>query len=121
MLRELQIIIVAIIVFTIFTVSVTAAPMTAYAWELDVNLQQSEFGTDRAEVTVRGPFGWFDNKYVRTGPPPLIASFDVPDREIPEGYYFEVCVGAGIITVFPNCESFVHSSEDESVTMFIPR
>ena len=101
--------------------AVTAAPMTAYAWELDVDLQQSTFGTDTAEMTVRGPFGWFNREYVRTGPPPIIASFDVPDREIPEEYYFEVCVGAGLITVLPNCESFVHDSGDQSVNMVIPR
>lgn len=108
------------IIVTLLTLSITEGTMAVYAWQLDVNLRQSEFGTSRAEVTVYGPFGWIESGYWATGPPPLIASINVPDNEIPEGYQYQVCVGAGLITFDPNCEYFTHGSGDESVTMVMP-
>ena len=87
------------------------------AWQLDIYLDNPPFGVDRAEVTVGGPIGWTESGYLATGPPSIIASIDVPDREIPEGYQYRVCVGAGFFTFDLHCRYFTHGSGDESVRM----
>ena len=94
----------------------TSVPMV-YGWQLNTYLENPPFGVDRAEVTVEGPFGWTENDYWGTGPQPIIVSYTVPEREIPDGYQYRVCVGAGFLTLDPNCKYFTHSSGDESVSM----
>lgn len=112
-----------LVIVLVVAIAIFCAPQLvnmAYAWELDVHLTQSTFGTSTAEVTIVGPYGWRDQVYVETGEPSIIASIDVPDDEIPEGNYYQVCVGAGLITLSPNCQNFTHGSGDESVSMTIP-
>ena len=100
-----------------FVVIAGTMAQQVYAWQLQIYLDNPPFGVDRAEVTVEGPFGWYQNDYWATGPPPLIASYNVPGNEIPDGYQYQVCVGAGYFTLGMNCQFFTHNSGDESVRM----
>src|SRR5918996_1288690 len=89
-------------------------------WTLRVDLTQTTFGTERATVTLKGPFGYQDTRSVQTGPS-VSVSFSVPGSAIPPGYNYEVCVSGSILSaILPNCQFRPHGSGDESISMEIP-
>jgi hypothetical protein len=104
----------------IFVVPLIQLAYASSSWRLGVDLEQTTFGTERAVVTIKGPFGYQDTRSVQTGPS-VSVSFSVPDNAVPPGYNYQVCVSGSLISaILPNCQYFVHGSGDESIQMTIP-
>jgi hypothetical protein len=86
-----------------------------YAWQLDVDLRRSTFGSDRVCAAIHGPYGYDRTKCTESGPNAGV-SFSVPEDEVPSGYDYKVCAWGGIASlILQNCQWFTHGTGDESV------
>ncbi|MGH9975417.1 MAG: hypothetical protein ACRD8Z_06225 [Nitrososphaeraceae archaeon] len=89
-----------------------------WAWELEVELSDSSFGSERVCASVEGQYGFGPiNRCTESGPGADV-SFSVPEDEVPPGYSYKVCVWGGVISaLISNCQMFTHGSGDESVSL----
>jgi hypothetical protein len=105
--------IVAIIVL------VAMASQMAYAWTLKVDVSDSEFGVERANVGIRGPYGYTDALSVETSPTASV-TFNIPDNEVPNGSKFEVCTSSGLLSsLIPTCRYWIYQG-GSPVTISMP-
>jgi hypothetical protein len=104
-------ILTAISVFSILLLTTS----TVYAWQLDVDLRRSTFGSDRVCAALHGPYGYDRTQCTESGPDAGV-SFNVPEDEVPLGYNYKVCAWGGLASmILQNCQWFTHGSGDESV------
>lgn len=104
---------------TLVGLMVIAQTVTVYAWQLDVDLTRSTFGSERVCASVEGPYGYDKSRCTDSGPNAGV-SFNVPENEVPVGYNYKVCAWGGIVSfVLKNCKFFEHDRGDESVWMSV--
>lgn len=112
------------LILTLSVVAVLLAQVVhqqVYAWNLDFDLTDSTFGSDRVCAEIHGPYGY--ERYRCTDASPYASvSFNVPEDEVPEGYNYQVCVWGGLLSfVLKNCQMFPHGSGDEWVQLSVGR
>ena len=115
------VIIVSAAMLAVF-IGLTQLTTIAYAWQLDVDLSRSTFGSDRVCAAVHGPYG-YDKTYCTESGQNAGVSFNIPEDEVPDGYNYRVCAWGGVISSFlQNCQTFTHDSGgDESVWIPVGR
>jgi hypothetical protein len=121
-----QIIIITTLAALISVSLISVIPIVAHAlvdWSLTVNLKNVPFGPDQIYVQVRGPFGNNYYHWIQNGVNPSV-TFILSGNEFPEGYFYQVCVGTGVLAaVTPSCSQFtqfMHTIGDESVNFTWP-
>jgi hypothetical protein len=98
---------VLLLVAVAATPLVTTSPMSVLAWELEVDLSNSSFGSDSVCASVEGYYGYGPVRRCTKPGPNAEVSFNVPDDETS----YEVCTWGGIASaIFSNCNRYDNPS-----------
>jgi hypothetical protein len=91
----------------------------AWAWQLTVDLSDSDFGDDRVCASVEGGFGYGPYQLCTQAGRDAAVAFNIGDG-IGEGESYRVCGWSGgnpLEYIFQPCERFTHGSGDEWVSV----
>ena len=103
----------------VIMVLAATTPQMVYAWTLKVDVSNSEFGVERANVGIKGPYGYTDALSVETSPTASV-TFNIPDSEVPNGSKFQVCTSSGLLsTIIPTCRYWIYQG-GSPVTVSMP-
>ncbi len=98
----------------------------AFAFTLNVELTNKPFGDRDAWVQIQGPNGFSDSKWynwasIRTATNAGMVTLNLPDNAFPIGENYKVCISSNHINYIlsPWCSSFVHQSNEESISLRI--
>jgi hypothetical protein len=106
---------ISVLVIAIFTA--IAAPNNAFAWQLTVDLSNSDFGDDRVCANVEGGYGYGPYYECTSAGSDAEVTFNIGNA-IEAGENVEVCgYSSGLLDdILQGCESFVATGDDMRIS-----
>jgi hypothetical protein len=96
--------------------SLVTQQQQVYAWQLTVDVSDSDFGDDRACASVEGGYGYGPDRLCTQAGRNAEVTFNIGDG-IGEGENYIVCGYSDILEyLIPSCDHFSHGSGDEWVS-----
>ncbi|MGD1837597.1 MAG: hypothetical protein ACPKPY_06015 [Nitrososphaeraceae archaeon] len=93
------------------------------SWTLKVNAINPPFGTDEIKVSVDGPYGSHDYKWVKVKSQTTTVKLKIPEDDVPMGAQYKLCVQTGTIDALlgSNCHFMYRNSDNIELNYDFPR